>query len=88
MTEKQFLEALSKTPRDWELRIEGRCLRRSKSMCPISALEAEHADCWEYVAQRLGLSNHLALRIVNAADTRGKYSKKLRAKLLKACGLA
>ena len=100
MTLNEFLKKLGKTPRRW--RSGGECggasnhwLRLGRrrgagrgAHCPISAVAGRMYDAAdvEVAGVKLGLSDTLTQRIITAADFEGEESK-LRARLLKACGL-
>jgi len=89
MTRKEFLQALSQTPRDWYVARPGGEIRRLDHQCPITALEGETANCWGSVSQRLGLDLRLARGIIEASDNAGAAgrSRILRAAILEAVGL-
>lgn len=89
MNRTQFLAALAKTPREWRL-TAGVLIRLDETQCPITALASppESSSTASAVAERLNIDHNLCGRICAAADKAGRYSHKLRAELLKACGLA
>ena len=76
MTERQVLAALKKTPRDWRLK-RGK-IRRSDPVhfCPALV-----------VASTERVSAKMFWNVVHAADNDPEHDPKLRAKLLRACGL-
>jgi len=89
MTLEQFLEKLEQTPRDWGLTMV--FIRRGKGedyQCPLAAVAGifDVSAPHDY-AKKLGLSIKLANRIIEA-DGCLTLEPELRAKLLKACGLA
>jgi hypothetical protein len=95
LTLEQFLEKLEQTPRDWYLYGSRKVLiRRMKgknaawSQCPVSSLFCRNAGDYRSAALDLGLSQDLAEMIAAAADGWPDHEPDLRAKLLKACGLA
>lgn len=96
MTYDQFLEALSKTPRDWFITRNGDIRRPGEEtwldqQCPISTLGGVCAADWWRVARRLGLDMDLAHEIVVAADRETSTLRgdqlALRKQLCLACGL-
>ena len=78
MTLNEFITKLEKTPRTWRLRSK-RFIRCRKG-CPIDAL----GGAWHMRDGALGLAPGVKASIVEAADY---GNNKLRARLLKACGL-
>jgi hypothetical protein len=91
MTLDQFLKRLRKTPRDWKFLGDGEIRRRWRSehpQCPLTALVGLGEDDWRAAAEKLGIDLDVAETITDAADNdEGEASKRLRAKLLRACGL-
>jgi hypothetical protein len=90
MTLEQFLEALEKTPRDWQLNggMIMRCPTKDGPQCPVSSLRNRQTYQWRLAAKEVRLSARTAQRIADAADYTTTPWKQLRAKLLKATGLA
>lgn len=89
MTLDEFLEALEKTPRNWEL--NGRLIRLGPpgmESCPICEVHNKGLTL-RYVeaGDDLGLDRLLSHEIAMAADYSHGHSPDLRARLLKACGL-
>ena len=82
MTLNEFLKELRKTPRTWVATEKGIRLRQDGfiSECPIDAVGGD----WGQLDGALALGYGVKERIMSAAD--GGHSK-LRARLLKACGL-
>lgn len=89
MTLEQFLEKLEQTPRDWKLNggMIMRVARNNSPQCPVSSLCNRQTYQWRLAARQLHLPAITASRIADAADYTTTPWKKLRAKLLKACGL-
>jgi len=92
MTLEQFLEALEKTPREgWGIGFANAIRRTSGSIydCPLSAV-AGTGHCGFPLTNgfKLGLETNLVIAIKNSADDNYQCDQELRAKLLKACGLA
>lgn len=89
MTREEFLEALRKTPRDWNL-VHGRLIRRVKEseecQCPITSLRNVRAGAIWKLWGTFGLSDYDMREIIDAADD-NCCDKHLRAQLLEACGL-
>lgn len=89
MTYAEFLQRLAETPRDWRVNDEGMIRRNNDSECPISSLCGAVDLAFRQVSQRLGIGISLSYRIAEAADfvdPKGE-ALKVRADLLKACGL-
>lgn len=92
-----FLKRLRRTPRDWRLDQHGRLRRLSpsgNSYCPVSSLTKKtlHTVFPSEGADILGLRQSTCDRIVMAADLPSYLHPtadqcKLRARLLRACGL-
>ena len=78
MTLNEFITKLEKTPRTWRLMAPRRI--RCMKGCPIQAL----GGAWDQRDGALGLAPGVKASIVTAAD---RGNNKLRARLLKACGL-
>ena len=97
MTRKEFLEALSRTPRDWYLDEDGGIRRKSTERfateCPISSLCNMSWGDYRKAGRKLGLSYYLiSLISITADDFRTPmighlFRPALRKKMLKACGL-
>lgn len=98
MTLDEFLVALEKTPRDgWTTRaVCIGAIRRDLRYCvpdifdcPLSAV-AGTGNCGDAkkAARLLGIDMTTCRQIMKAADEAPGYDEQLRAKLLKACGLA
>ena len=89
MNQKEFLERLGHTPRDWYVARPGGEVRRPDHQCPITALEQQPAINWASVSLFLGLNSRLARCIVEASDNAGAAgrSRILRAAILEAVGL-
>ena len=89
---KEFLEELERTPRRWKLEESWRgvgAITDQWDRCPIEA--AGKARNVVAAQQRLKLNRRTEKRIIHAADGAlafPDYDPKLRAQLLKACGLA
>jgi hypothetical protein len=86
MTLDEFIDALSKTPRDWAL--DGDAIRTlvDGCQCPIDAVLGRGA--WRRaIVGGTSLSIKDARMIVDAADWPRRYSE-LRGQLLQACGLS
>ena len=85
MTLNEFLKKLEQTPRKWKLDQYGgiRLPRGRFNQCPIEALDGD----WIEPDGCLGLARGVRSSIIHAADD-GQYRTKLRARLLKACGLS
>ena len=90
MTLNEFLIKLAKTPRRWKL---GHIWRGEQAIidqwgrCPLQSIPHNGGPSY---ATRLGIRKATTMRIIHAADAstkHGDYDPKLRAKLLRACGL-
>lgn len=83
MNLEEFLDALRKTPREWQV-YDGGAIR-SGSNCPLTAV-AGYFSASSYIAaaQVLRISPSLRGKITCAADSR---LGSLRARLVEACGL-
>jgi hypothetical protein len=86
MNYETFLAKLRETPRDWETDFDG-VIRRERC-CPITSLNGRPAISWRSVATKLGLSEVLAEKIVEAADCDADHDPLIRRDLLAACGLS
>ena len=94
MTLNEFITKLAKTPRRWKL-IENHALsdrtrwllRGEDEHCPLRAVfPGVNPDTWYGpLAVKAGMAQRTVNQIMRAADSDG--SPKLRARLLKACGL-
>ena len=80
MTLQEFLDKLANTPRKWGLRA-GQI--RSHGRCPLEVVAGTRSMSLSKAKRRLGLLG--ATEIMRSADT--PSHSKLRARLLKACGL-
>ena len=89
MTLNEFFKKLEKTPRRWKL---GHIWRGEQAItdqwdrCPIASLGGEKLS----YATRLNMRHATTMRVIHAADKSTKhsdYDTKLRARLLKACGI-
>lgn len=97
MTYAEFLEALRRTPRDWQMKFGyiRRCLGIGEdgfdqSQCPLSSLANKRTTEWDAVASDLRMNHGLAREITLAADgydNDSAYSRRMRGDLLDACGL-
>ena len=92
MTLQQFLDKLAETPKRWVVGDDGMGARmgiRLDEKCPIEAVAGMPAHHITRARSLLGLAPRTAQRVMYAADyTLGEgYDPKLRARLLKACGL-
>jgi hypothetical protein len=96
MTIEQFLEVLSKTPRDWFVDSHG-CIRRCEiclECCPISSCNPSRpidTEDWEDAAVNLNLTYADSQAIAESADGDDStvyFDPALRARLLTACGLS
>jgi hypothetical protein len=96
MTLNEFIKALEKTPRKWFINSAGNIRyptkRRSYGHCPVSKIGGITPYNLEKNRLKLGLSIKTVYRIANAADYNYTADvngiRKLRARLLKACGLS
>ena len=98
MTLDEFFAELERTPRNWKLINERIRLRDEKRMycpaCPICAvgnsLKGEYIASTSHfkVARIIGLDMVICDQIAFASDGYFPSVKELRARLLKACGLA
>lgn len=97
MTIDKFLAALAKTPREWKLvRNHIRNYRfAALDGCPITAVDKGEQSAGDYVfaARRLKLPHNVAETIAVCSDVspgclRTSYKRRLRARLLEACGLS
>lgn len=84
MTLNQFLKELEKTPRRWRADRRGH-LRCATGRCPLEAVGETSMGGFFHAAKTLGIPTSQRRRIVSAAD--GAAYPKLRARLLKACGI-
>lgn len=85
----EFLAKLAESPRGWQLWSSKKMIRRN-SMCPISVLRGFFACSYQSAATALGIDSRLAEKIATAADAEQDPTSelgKIRAKLLRACGL-
>ena len=80
MTFQEFLDKLAKTPRRWKLR-DGQI--RSRGRCLLEVVAGTRSMSLSKAKRRLGLLE--ATEIMRAADV--PSHSKLRARLLKACGI-
>ncbi len=102
MTIETFFKKLSKTPRKWKMPKKANSdgfrlltlIRDGVEYCPLTAVLKEPRESgYAYSAKcqkELGLPYRLVLNIISAADYESPYEdyeQKLRARLLKACGL-
>jgi hypothetical protein len=93
MTLAQFLRRLRKTPRDWKINRADeirRYPRGRKPQCPVTALVDMDEALLDETAEALGIPFNMVDEIQQAAD--GDLNdepklKRLRGKLLQACGL-
>jgi len=91
MTYKKFLKELRKTPREWviEFKYGGELLRlgaNSAAKCPLLAVPG----CFRFkcpTCSDRGLSSKMRDKIIRAADKFGEHDRRIRADLLRACGL-
>ena len=90
MTYAQFLAALRKTPRRWEI-IGGeiRCRIKGHTYCPITAVEGGQITLgrFDQAAINLQIARTVVETIVPAADNWTICNSRTRRDLLKACGL-
>jgi hypothetical protein len=88
MTLEQFYETLEQTPREWAMDDDGMVrLRCPDSLpCPLNIVAGNTVLVSE-AASALRLSQQNAWDIANAADATPGHDAKIRARLLKACGL-
>ena len=94
MTLNEFIVELEKTPRRWELLGPGGALLRlaqeesTHDHCPVSAVAGSAYDecSLDNAGRELGLREGIVTRIANASDELAGGTK-LRARLLKACGI-
>jgi hypothetical protein len=86
MTLDEFMDALSKTPRDWTIQSDGAI--RQKRCCPLEVVagtgEASSMDAF----MALEIPSDIADEIIWAADCDSDADRELRRRLLQACGLA
>ena len=91
MTYEEFLDLLSKTPRGWFLDAHNgvrlRTPYRHKLQCPISSLGDAPVCAFAAIATALGIELRMRNKIVDAADNSDDCNKRVRADLLRACGL-
>lgn len=99
MNKREFLEALSKTPRDWFLTESGKIRRKHFQKddfvlyeCPISSIKSCQVGEYFTVSSSLGIAPTLRGSIVYAADKPGNlwgwfFFGNMRSSLLKACSL-
>jgi hypothetical protein len=89
VTHEEFIAALERTPRTWQLMKDGRirCFRNGKSMCPISSLVNRPCGKFWKAANRLHIDRLQTIRYIAAADDGPEAETELRSELLKACGL-
>lgn len=91
MTIDEFIAKLEATPRDWWVGADGVIRRGSNCrQCPITSLFPEGkylvGDAFTLGA-KLEMDYDDVRGIIDAADMEINHSKKLRARILKACGL-
>lgn len=97
MTWEEFLEALSKTPRDWQFfgNKERKNIRRGSvlgycnedSQCPISSLLNQPSMLYLKASMDLDIGGDLRIRILQAADDAPFGPSEDRLAILQACGL-
>ena len=92
MTLDEFIAALEKTPRDWYVESDG-SIRTRTMTCPVCAVSNKVAGTrlfllWNSAAFAMGLGYEVAFAVAHAADDDRDHDPELRARLLKACGLA
>ena len=91
MTLQQFLDKLAETPREWKLVLSWRGVKAitdRNGLFPLQSIEPR-SNTNDY-ASSLGMYKPSVMRIIHAADESTKhadYDPKLRARLLKACGI-
>lgn len=85
MTLNEFIKKLEKTPREWKLGF--RYFIRAKGQCPIEVIAHVVPGGHHRGAVKLGIRDATRRRIVLAADKATRHDPRLRARLLKACGL-
>lgn len=91
MTLNEFMDALSKTPRKWKFTWADRFRCGPYQLCPIEQVARSKHLPWDRGAdvagRRLGLSDEAIHQIMRAADVKLPSTRRLRARLLRACGL-
>ncbi len=96
MTQKEFISALARTPRDWQL--QGERIRRepadAEPQCPITAVAVQLDDAASYSAAsvisatvRLEMQAPAVMDLVAASDGLDHADPLVRMQLLEACGL-
>ena len=87
MTLEQFFTRLRKTPRTWEVDPFG-CLRNGRSVCPLVEGAGIPGRATTAAGKKLGFSCALTWKIADSVDAVEPYDHRLRARLLRACGVA
>ena len=85
MTLDEFFRKLRETPRNWEIGPAGAI--RQKMCCPLEIVAGTGPGSFWRAGRKLGLPTALVDEIVEAADEDENHDPKLRARLLRACGL-